>query len=308
MNKVKLACLVACITLCLAMFGGLVNQRAIVGAEEPTSLPEEKVELSCKFPELSGEAEQYFKFDVQLSYEGGEQKKLFDFYTEGPPDWVIDVRSGAYGETEKIIPSIYLDPEKGYAEQIAVVARGVPWRLPEPGEYTIRLKVAEDSSGEPKDSIEFKVMVTGRSDFMVQTTSGRLNIKAKAGESSYLPIIVTNIGTTVLDKVTFSSSKPTGVGGEEWSITFKPEKIESLSPGSSEEVEVVVKPPSKTIAGDYPVTLNFDSEPKSSVNAPPKLEIRVAVSTPSHWGWIGLGIVIAVIAGLVVGFRQLGRR
>ena len=304
MNKLKLACLVACIALCLGIFSGLVNSQAKVEAEEEQTLPsEEEIEVFAKFPELSGQAESPFSFAVELSYKGGEERKLFNFYIEGPADWEVSVRSGAYGEAEKVIPSIYLDPKATYPEQITVVAYGLPWKLPEAGEYIIRLKVAEAGTGEPKNDIRLKAIVTGRSDFIVRTTSGRLDIKAKAGESSYLPIAVTNIGTTILDKVTFSSSRPEG-----WSITFEPEKIESLSPDSSEEVEVAIKPPSKIIAGDYPVTLKFDSEPKPSVTELPELDIRVTVGTSTKWGWIGAGIVIAVIAGLVVGFRQLGRR
>ena len=314
MNKPRLACFGVYLLLCLAMFGGLITQAVVEAkSDEVSSLPpalpaqaspsEEKIELFTKFPELSGEAESYFRFEVELSYKGEEQKKLFNFYTEGPVDWVVDVRSAPYGEAEKFIPSMYLDPEATYPERIIVVARGLPWKLPKPGEYGIRLEVAEAISGEPNGSIELKAIVTGRSDFLVKTASGRLNTKAKAGEYSYLPIMVKNIGTTVLDKITFSSDKP-----EDWSITFKPERIEILSPDSSEEVEVAIKPPPKTIAGDYMFTLKFDSDPKPSVTELPELDIRVTVSTPTHWGWIGVGIVAAVIAGLTVAFTRLGRR
>ena len=312
MNKSKLACFVVCL-LCLTMFGGLITQAVVVAkSDEVSSLPamslaqaplEERIELFAKIPELLGEAEQTFIFEVELSYTGGEQKKLFDFYTEGPLDWSVSVQSVAYGQEGKTLRSMYLDPKTMYPEQIRVVAFAIPWKLPEPGEYIIRLKVAEAITGEPKGSIEFKAIVTGRSDFLVKTKTGRLNIKAKAGKDSYLPITIINIGTTVLDKITFSSYKP-----EEWSITFKPEKIESLSPDSSEEIEVAIKPPSKIVAGDYSITLKFDSDPKPSVTELPRLDIRVTVSTPTHWGWIGLGIVIAVIAGLAVTFTRLGRR
>ena len=127
-------------------------------------------------------------------------------------------------------------------------------------------------------------------------------MKARAGQEAYLPIVITNTGTAALDKITFSSSKPAG-----WSITFKPEKIEALAPGDEQEVEVAIKPPPNTIAGDYMATLRFDGDPKPSVE-PPNLDIRVTVTTPVKWGWIGVGIIIAVIAGLVATFTRLGRR
>jgi uncharacterized membrane protein len=36
--------------------------------------------------------------------------------------------------------------------------------------------------------------------------------------------------------------------------------------------------------------------------------LRVTVLTPTVWGWIGLIIVVLVIAGLGVLFMKLGRR
>ena len=91
-------------------------------------------------------------------------------------------------------------------------------------------------------------------------------------------------------------------------INIQSKKTESLGTDHSREIEVAIKPPSGTIAGDYMITLEFDSDPRISVSELPELDIRVTVSTPSKWGWIGLGIVIAVIAGLAVVFTRLGRR
>jgi uncharacterized membrane protein len=209
---------------------------------------------------------------------------------------MVEVRES--GGTQ--IASIRLDPSRTYPETISVTTAALPWKLPGPGEYIIKLKVAESATGEPQNRIDLKIKVTARYDFIALTEDGRLNIKATAGKESYLPITITNTGTATLDKITFSSSKP-----EKWSVTFKPEKIESLTPGDEQEVEVTVKPPSETISGDYMVTLKFSGEPTSHAD---DLKIRVAVGTSTRWGLIGVGIVIAVIAGLVVGFRQLGRR
>ena len=310
MNKFKLTCLAFCLILALAVFSGLIDQQVVMAkykelsgspalSAEQASPSEEKIEISTKYPVLSGEAESPFMFNVDLLYTGGDEEKIFDFHTEGPADWMTWVQTSSGQRVE----AIQLDPKKTYPETIVVYATGLLWKMPEPGEYTIRLEVVGRDIGGSKDSMEFTAVVNSRTDFLVNTTTGRLNIKAKAGEESHLSVNVANIGSTVLDKVTFSTTKP-----EKWSITFKPEKIESLSPDHSEEVEVTIKPPSKTIAGDYMVTLKFDSDPKPSVSELPELDIRVTVSTPTKWGWIGMGIVIAVIAGLAVTFTRLGRR
>lgn len=304
MNKSKLACLTTGLILCLTISSGLIAQ-AVVRAqpEEQTSPPEETLEVSTKYPVLSGAAGETFNFEVQLKYRGGVEPHPFDLSVEGPKGWLTYIQKGKYEEEE--ISAISLTP--ALQETILVVVMAPPWAPPEPGEYTVRLEAVERETGEPRNSLDLIAEITASYAFTAATTSGRLNIKATAGKESHLSIIVTNTGTASLGKVTFSSSKPSGIAAEEWRITFEPDKIESLSPWDEQEVEVTIKPPAKTIAGDYMTTLRFDSDPKPST-APPKLDIRVTVGTPTKWGLIGAGIVVAVIAGLVIGFRQLGRR
>ena len=312
MNKFKLVSLMACLILCLVLFSGLISQQAAMAkseqvngasliSSEQASPPEEKIELSTKYPAVSGPADTVFKFEVDLNYVG-EETRYFEFSLEKPTDWLALVQKSAYAEEQ--IPGLNLEPTIYTPEKVVVVVIAPFWLYPEPGEYTIRLEAAAE---EIKGSIDLTARITARYGFSVETATGRLNIKATSGKESYLPITITNTGTATLDKVTFYSSKPSGIAGEEWSVTFKPDKIESLSPGDNREVEVTIKPPSKTIAGDYMTTLRFNSDPKPSTELP-KLEIRVAVGTSTKWGLIAVGIVVAVIAGLVVGFRQLGRR
>lgn len=303
MNKSKLACLAFCFLLSLAVFSGLITQAtAIAQPEEQASPPEERIELSSKYPAVSGPADTVFQFEVELNYVWGDKTRYFEFSLEGPTGWLAYVQKSTYEKEQ--IPGLNLDPMKLYPEKVVVVAVAPFWLFPEPGDYTIKLQAA---AGEIKGSIDLTARITARYDFMVETATGRLNVNATAGKESHFTITVTNIGTASLDKVTFSSSKPPGIAGEEWSITFKPDKIEALNPLDKQEVEVTIKPPSKTIAGDYMTTLRFYSDPKPSTELP-KLDIRVAVGTSTKWGLIAVGIVVAVIAGLVVGFRRLGRR
>jgi uncharacterized membrane protein len=295
MNKFKIAYLLVSLIFCLAIFGGLINQ-PIVAAQE------EKIELNSKYPIRPGSADVAFTFDIELTYSGGEEPLTFELSAEGPEGWLVSILQSAYEATE--ISAIRLDPKQTYAETIVVSASAPYWLFPEPGDYTITLKAA---AGEIKDSIDLTARITARYDFYVETETGQLNIKATAGKESYLTVIITNLGTAPLNQITFRSVKPIAIAGEAWSVTFNPDKIENLNPWDEREVEVVIKPPPKTIAGDYMTTLEFNSDPQTAIE-PPELEIRVTVGTSTKWGWIGAGIVIAVIVGLFVGFRQLGRR
>jgi len=296
MNKFKLACLLVSLVFSLAILGALINQPIVVAQEE-------KIELSSKYPIRPGPADIVFTFDVELIYSGGEEQRTFELSAEGPDGWPVSILQSAYEATE--ISAIRLDPTKTYPETIAVSAVAPFWLSPpEPGDYTITLKAA---AGEIEDSIDLTARVTARYDFLVGTETGRLDIKATAGKESHLTVIITNLGTAPLNQITFRSVKPRVVAGEAWSVTFNPDKIENLNPWDEREVEVVIKPPPKTIAGDYMTTLEFNSDPQTSIE-PPKLEIRVQVMGETSTIWIGAGIVIAVIAALYFVFRRFGRR
>jgi uncharacterized repeat protein (TIGR01451 family) len=308
MNKFRLGCLIGCFALlCLATFGGLLSQpiaSAQSEEEDEAPPPEETFELEAKYPALSGPADTTFEFEVGLSFLHGKEAREFELSTGGPEGWLAYVCKSTY-ETDQQLTAIRLETYS-VSEKVVVIAIAPFWLFPEPGDYTVVLE-AVSKDLKLRDSIELTATITARYELAAETTSGRLNTKATAGKESSFSITVTNIGTATLDKVTFSSTKPSGIANEEWKVTFKPENIEALAPLDEKEIEVTVKPPSKTIAGDYMTTLKFDADPDLS-SEPPELEVRVAVSSPTRWGWIGAGIIAAVAAGLVLGFRRFGRR
>ena len=282
-----------CFALLLAMVGGWVGTQAALAQEEPVPV-EEKLELESKFPVLSGESGDSFEAEVEVKYTGSERKR-FDLAVSLPKDW------RAYAESsypKKQIAAIELGPAEGYpaSEKITVTFAPVYWYLPEPGEYVVTLEV---SSGELRATIDLTAKVTAKYELEMTTETGRLNTEATAGRDNHFAIKLVNLGSAAIEDITFSSSKPEG-----WSITFNPEKLDSIESGLSQEVDVVINPPKgKTIAGDYAITINASSEKVSD-----RLELRVTVLTPSIWGWVGIIIVVVVIAGLAVIFRQLGRR
>jgi len=281
-------------------------------SEEVNSLPlispwqaspsEEEINFSCKYPIQSGTSDSAFSFDVELKYVGGEESQLFDLFAEGPSGWLVRVQQSVSGTKE--LPAVVLDPTQTYSgEKVVVIAVPPYWVITEPGDYNIKLQAA---SGDLEGSIDLTARITARYEFKVKTDTGLLNTKATAGKESHLTIVVSNTGTANLDKVMFSSSKPSGIGDEQWNVTFAPDKLEELKPQEERDVDVTIKPPAKTITGDYMLTLRTNSDPLTTSS--PELKIRVTVGTSTKWGWIGAGIIVAVIAGLVLAFRKLGRK
>jgi uncharacterized membrane protein len=292
MSRFRVGYYLSCVALLFMVFGGLVTA--------PIASAMSEVTLTCQYPVLSSPSgTSYFIYNIDLQYKGGKEPRVFDLNVTVPSGFSYSITS-SYGEGATEIAAIRLDPQKTYPDTIKVTVRPYAWVVPEPGEYPITVDAA---SGDIKNSIELKAIVTAKYELSVESSIGRLNTTATAGKDNYFTILVANTGSADLQKVEFSSSitgKPTG-----WSITFDPQNIDVLSVGAKREVQVNIKPAPKTIAGDYMVAISASPE---SGYAFANIDVRVTVLTPTIWGWVGVGIVILVIAGLIFMFMRLGRR
>lgn len=308
MNTLKRIGYTICFTLILVIFMGLVAQPITAVSKDPISIlntspaetaPAEQIKLNTKYPALSTTAGSSYEFEVELSYSGGEIPKVFDLKATVPSGFIYQI-SRSYGGGANIA-SIQLDPAKSYSpETIKLTVAPYFWLLPAPGEYKITL---EANAATVKGSIELKAVVTAKNELKLDTPQGLLNTNATVGKDNYFSFKVKNTGTAALDKINFSQSVRGGPSG--WNITFDPKNIDSLPVNSERDVQINIKPPEKTIAGDYEINLKASTE---SNNASDKLDIRVTVLTPTIWGWVGIGIVVLVVIGLVAMFWRLGRR
>ena len=283
MRRFRVICWLVCIALFFGMFAGLAGDQAV--------LAQEQLEMTSKYPELRSKSGDVFDFSVGLRWLGSGLKR-FELAVTAPPKWAA-VITGGYPEKE--IGSIELEPGKEFPENVTVKFAPLVGNEPEPGEYVVTL---EASSGDIKESIELKAIITGLYRLAFYTADGRINTEVTAGKENHLAVIVANTGSMAIEKADLLSSKPSG-----WRITFNPDKLENLEPGLAQEVDAVIEPPEKTIAGDYMVSMRAVSTEDQD-----EIELRVTVMTPTVWGWIGILIVLAIIAGLGVLFWRLGRR
>ncbi len=278
---------------------------AVLAEDEETTVPkiQDQLIVNPKFPSMTGSADSTFKFEVEFTFRTGDPVgKAFDLKVTGPSGWLTYIAESTY-KLDSQISAIFLEPYS-VKTPIVVVAVAPFWLYPEPGDYPLELRV---SSGDLQETVNLTATITARYGLTAETTSGLLNTKTTAGKATVVGVNVTNSGTAGLDKVTLSATTPTAIANEQWQVTFEPKTIENLAPGDSIEVQASIVPPSKTVAGDYMVTLNFKGEPALS-SAPPSLAMRVSVATRTAWGVIGALIVVVVIGGLVWAFRTFGRR
>jgi len=304
----KFSPLAAVLSICLiAMLSfHLISPAAVSAAAKtafsfsPTATPDEaeRIDLQCQYPVLSSYAGLYYTYDISVSYIGGKESKTFDLKATVPEGFSYTISPG-YGEGKEIA-AIRLDPTKSYPESLKLTVRPYVWKVPAPGEYPVSFEV---SSGSLKETLNLKAIVTANFDLKLSTPDGRLNTEATAGQDSQFTVILANTGSGDLEKITVdtkASNRP-----QSWTVTCKPDKIDSLKSGDTKEIQVTIHPSDKTIAGDY--MLSVESEPESK-QAYANIQIRVTVLTPTIWGWVGVGIVVLVVIALAGMFIRFGRR
>jgi uncharacterized membrane protein len=247
----------------------------------------EDIQITTSYPVLRGQTDARFEFSLEVMNKI-EVDRTFNLTAIGPEKWEINFKPSYEA---KQISSIRI--RGGGSQNIAVEVS--PPREARSGEYPILVRV---SSGDKKAEVKLTVALTGIYRIDAGTPTGVLSLEAFPGKVSNFSLFVKNTGSAVNRNITFSSFKP-----ENWEVTFKPEKIDTLESNELKQVEVTVKPAAQALVGDYSMGCLVNGEKSDKT-----VEIRVTVKASTAWGWIGIGIIIFVIAGLSGLFIWLGRR
>jgi len=258
---------------------------------------EETIEMRVVHPRVEAIAGADFVFELEFQFAGADllsEARSFDLVTKAPQDW--EVYMTPQFEKEKRVSAISLKGGMTYGDKTRVVATAPFWPLPEPGEYKITVEAV---SGDLKGAVELIAVITARYNLLLVPAGERYNTNAKAGRDNYFSLKIGNLGTAPIDKINFSSEKPEG-----WTIEFTPDKVDSLEALDTQTLDINIKPPPETIAGDYEITLRASGVQATSS----ELKIRVTVETPTVWGWVGVVIIAVVIVGLVFIFMRFSRR
>ena len=266
-----------------------MNQKisvTLVG-DQPDQEKNQGVKLTTSYPVIRGPSDAAFEFSVEVDSRV-DKEAIFDLFAQGPKGWDINFKP-AY-ET-KYISSIRLKANQ--SQNLAVEVKPAP-NSPA-GEYPVSLRV---SSGDAKGEANLTVILTGTYALEAGTTSGLLSLEARQGMPANISFYVKNTGSAVNHDIKFMTFKP-----ENWKVEFKPERIDLIEPNGLKQVEMTITPYEEALVGDYSVGVKVDGE-----KAGKTLEFRTSVKASGAWGWIGIGIIVAVIAGLFGLFRTLGRR
>ncbi len=254
-------------------------QERVAGAED--------IQITTSYPVLRGQTDATFEFSLDVLNKS-DLDRTFNISAVAPEKWEVNFKP-AY--EQKQISSFRI---KGTQSQSVAVQVNPP-KDATSGEYPILVRI---SSGDKKAEAKLNVALTGIYKLDAGTPTGILSLEAMPGKTANLSLFVKNTGSAVNRNISFSSFKP-----ENWDVTFKPEKIDTLEANALKQVEVTIKPAQQALVGDYSVGTMVDGEKASKT-----VEFRVTVKASTAWGWIGIGVIIFVIAGLSGLFIWLGRR
>ena len=121
-------------------------------------------------------------------------------------------------------------------------------------------------------------------------------IETTAGAESQVTLELENLGSQELTAVALSAQAPVG-----WAVTLDPTQIASIAPGSVRSVVVTIRPPRDGSGRREYVMLTAEANQLQR-----SLRVEVDVRRPRLL-WIGLGVLLLVIAAFAVIYWRFGR-
>jgi uncharacterized membrane protein len=246
-----------------------------------------KLTVSTKLPDLRGSPKSNFEYTLTIKNDSG-RKLTASFAADAPANFETSFTE-AYGTQE--LSAIPIDA--GQSKDIKLKVR--PPNTIDAGHFPVTVKVnAEDASARTDLALD----VVGQPQLQLAGRDGLLSARAVAAQQSSIPVVVTNSGTAPADNVKLSASAPTG-----WKVTFQPETIERLVPGKDAEVQALITPSEKSLAGDYMVSVRGNARGESASS-----QFRITVATSTVWGMAGAGVIGVALLLMLGAVARFGRR
>ena len=251
-----------------------------------TDLPA-KLTMTPQLPDLRGNSKSTFEFQLNIKNESGK-RVLVGLSAQAPQNFDATFTE-QYGSQE--LNAVPLDA--GQAKDVKLKIR--PPNTVSADKYKVAAKATAEDATVTSDLV---IDVTGQPKIDIAGREGILSGSATAGKEARMPILLINSGTAVAEQIELSGSGPTG-----WKVEFDPKTVDRISPNETKEVQALITPTAKTIAGDYSTNLRASARGESASQ-----NFRVTVTTSTIWGIVGLALIggaLLVMMGSVVWF---GRR
>ncbi|HLG83534.1 MAG TPA: NEW3 domain-containing protein [Bradyrhizobium sp.] len=246
-----------------------------------------KLSVKAQLPSLRGSPKSNFEYTLSIKNDSGRDVTA-SFEAQAPENFETSFTE-AYGTQE--LSSIPIPA--GQSKDIKLKVR--PPSTIDAGHFPVSVTVkAEDATAKTDLALE----VVGQPQLQVAGRDGLLSARAVAARQTSIPVVVTNTGSAPAENVKLSASSPSG-----WKVTFNPETIDRLVPGKDTEVQALVTPSDKSLAGDYMVSVNANSRGESASS-----QFRITVNTSTVWGMVGAGVIGVALLLMLGAVARFGRR
>jgi uncharacterized repeat protein (TIGR01451 family) len=253
-----------------------------VGTETPA-----KLSLKSRLPSLRGTPRSAFEYTVTVGNDSGKDLTVA-LSAQAPANFQTTFTEG-FGSNE--ISSIPI--EAGQTKDIKV--KVTPPRDVKAGDYPVLVKVASEGA---TAELRVTLQISGQGKLALSTKDGRLSGEAEVGKSAAYTLVVSNDGTAPIEEVEMSGTVPAN-----WKVDFNPKTIASIAPNEKKEVQVLVTPADKAIAGDYVASFRVNGRGESASS-----DFRITVTTSTLWGVVGIGIIAIALLVLLGAVARFGRR
>jgi uncharacterized membrane protein len=273
-------------TLTVTAAGNATNASLPIAVTLAKDLPA-KLTLTPQLPELRGTSKTPFEFQLGIKNDSGK-KLTVSLAAQTPQNFDASFTEG-YGTQE--LNAVPIDAGQTKNVKLKVT----PPNTAAAGSYKVVARVgAEDTTA----TTDLTMDINGQPRLDISGREGLVSTRASAGKETSVPIVITNTGTAPADDVELSGSAPSG-----WKITFDPKTVDHLAPAANKEVQALITPTEKAIAGDYVTTIRAAARGESASTT-----FRVTVTTSTMWGIAGVGIIGVALLVMVGAVARFGRR
>jgi uncharacterized membrane protein len=273
-------------TITVAAQGTTTNLQLPLAVTLAKDLPA-KLTLTPQLPELRGNSRSSFEYQLGIKNDSG--KKLTVSLSAQAPQNFDTSFTEQYGAQE--LNAVPVDAGQTKDVKLKVT----PPNTAAAGDYKITARVgAEDASA----TTDLEMTITGEPKLDISGREGLVSTRASAGQETSVPVVITNTGTAPADDIELSGSAPSG-----WKITFDPKTVDRIAPNDNKEVQALITPTDKAIAGDYVTTIRASARGESA-----STNFRVTVTTSTMWGIAGVGIIGVALLVMVGAVARFGRR
>ena len=273
-------------TLTVSAAGGTTKLDLPIAVTLAKDLPA-KLSVTPQLPELRGTSKSSFEFTLAIKNDSGK-KLTVSLGVQAPKNFDASFTE-EYGTQE--VNAVPIDAGQSKNVKLKVT----PPNTAAAGSYKVTARVSSEDTSATAD---LGLAITGQPRLSISGREGLVSTRASAGKQTPVPVVITNTGTAPADDVELSGSAPSG-----WKVEFNPKSIDHIAPNANKEVQALITPTDKAIAGDYVTTISASARGESA-----STDFRVTVTTSTMWGIAGVGIIGIALLVMVGAVARFGRR